>query len=310
MHPEIEQLFSLAGMTAVVTGGAAGIGRSAARRLAQAGADVVVADRDLEGAQRVAAELRELERRALAVAVDVAQESAVAAMVQGAVGEFGRLDILVNNAGIFPFKRIPEMTAEEWDQVMAVNMRGVFLCTREAVRAMRAAGHGGRVVNLSSIESFHPSFAGLAHYNASKSGVHLFTKSAALEFARHGITVNAVCPGATLTEGTAPAFKSGLQASLEPRIPLRRVALPAEIAAAILFLVSPAASYIPGITRGVDGGYLVTGEGNPRKWRVGYDCCVLGAAGPAGPRPAGEDRQWLTNGRTLENKGWVLLIRR
>jgi len=258
LHPEIEKLFSLSGQVAVVTGGASGIGRGTARRLAQAGADVVVADRDTEGAGRVAGELKEFGHRSLAVAVDVADEAAVTEMIDRTVRELGRLDIMVNNAGVFPFKKIREITVEDWDQVMSVNLRGVFLCTREAARAMHAAGNGGRVVNLSSIESFHPSFAGLAHYNTSKSGVNLFTKSAALEFARAGITVNAVCPGATLTEGTEQAFKSGLQAALEPRIPLRRVGTPDDIANAILYLVSPAASYVNGITLVVDGGYLVT----------------------------------------------------
>ena len=256
LHPEIEQLLSLDGKVAIVTGAASGIGLATAKRLAQAGADVVVADRDGAGAERVVADLKGLGRRAVAVEVDVADETAVAKMVDRAVQELGRLDIMVNNAGIFPFKKIHETTVEEWDSVMAVNLRGVFLCTREAARAMRA--DGGRIVNLSSIESFHPSFAGMAHYNTSKSGVNLFTKSAALEFGRYGITVNAVCPGATLTEGTQAAFKSGLQAALEPRIPLRRVATPEEIGNAILFLVSPAASYINGITLVVDGGYLVT----------------------------------------------------
>ncbi|MFQ5666512.1 MAG: SDR family NAD(P)-dependent oxidoreductase [Candidatus Binatia bacterium] len=258
LHPEIEQLFSLAGKVAVVTGGATGIGRGCARRLAQAGADIVVADRDGAGAERVAGELIGFGRRAVAVVVDVVDEAAVASMADRAVQALGGLDILVNNAGIFPSSRIADMTVEEWDRVMAVNLRGVFLCTREAVRVMRARGRGGRVVNVSSIESFHPSFAGLAHYNTSKSGVNLFTKSAALEFARSGVTVNAVCPGATLTEGTAAAFNSGLQAALEPRIPLRRVATPEEIGAAVLFLASPAASYVTGTTLVVDGGYLVT----------------------------------------------------
>jgi NAD(P)-dependent dehydrogenase (short-subunit alcohol dehydrogenase family) len=258
LHQEIENLFSLEGRAALVTGGAAGIGRTAARLLAQAGADVAVADRDGAGAERAAAALRDLGRRAVAVEVDVADEAAVAAMVDRAVGELGHVDILVNNAGIFPSKRIAELTVAEWDRVMAVNLRGVFLCTREGGRAMRAGGRGGSVVNVSSIESFHPAFPGLAHYNASKSGVNLFTQSAALEFARDGIRVNAVCPGATLTEGTAAGFERGVKAALEPRIPLKRVATPDDIGAAILFLASSAASYITGITLVVDGGYLVT----------------------------------------------------
>ncbi len=258
MHEEIEKLFNLTSKVAIVTGGGSGIGRATALFLAQAGADVAVADRDVPSATRVAEEVKGVGRRGMPIEVDVSEEAGVTRMVDQTLRDFGGLDIAVNNAGVFPFKKIPEMTVQDWDQVMAVNLRGVFLCTREAARLMRDTGRGGRIVNISSIESFHPSFAGLAHYNTSKSGVNLFTKSAALEFAKAGITVNAVCPGATLTEGTAQAFESGLRAVLEPRIPERRIATPEEIAAAILFLVSPAASYINGITLVVDGGYLVT----------------------------------------------------
>ena len=258
LHPEIEQLFNLEGSVAIVTGSASGIGRGIARRLVQAGADVTVADRDRAGAERTAAELRDLGRRALSVEVDVSDEAAVTAMVNRTMQEFGRLDILVNNAGVFPAMRILDMTVEVWDRVMAVNLRGVFLCTREAARAIRAGKRGGRVVNISSIESFHPSFPGLAHYCASKSGVNLFTQGAAMEFAKDGITVNTVCPGATLTEGTEQAFKAGVQAALEPRIPLRRVGTPDDVSSAVLFLASPAAAYITGTTLTVDGGYMVT----------------------------------------------------
>jgi len=258
LHREIERLFDLSGCAALVTGGASGIGRAAALRLAQAGADVAVGDRDCAGAERVAGEIAAEGRRAFATSADVAKEDEVREMFARAHQQFGRLDILVHSAGIFPSRRILDMSVPEWDQVMEVNLRGAFLCTREAARLMRAGGKGGRIVTVSSIESFHPAFPGLAHYNASKSGVNLFTKSAALEFARYGITVNAVCPGATLTPGTAAAFEQGVRAALEPRIPLGRVATPEDIAAAILFLASPAASYITGITLVVDGGYLIT----------------------------------------------------
>jgi NAD(P)-dependent dehydrogenase (short-subunit alcohol dehydrogenase family) len=258
MQPAIEELFSLTGQVAVVTGGGAGIGRGVALRLAQAGADVTVADRDAVAAERVATEVRALGRRALAIEADVTDEASVAAMVDRTVQELGRLDILVNNAGIYPACPIAKMTVEAWDQVMAVNLRGVFLCTRAAANAMRAGGRGGRVVNISSIESFQPSFVGVAAYSASKGGLNLFTQSAALEFARHGINVTAVCPGAVLTEGTAAAFKAGLQAAMEARIPLKRVTTPEEVGAVVVFLASPAASYITGATLVMDGGYLVT----------------------------------------------------
>ncbi|MFI5394272.1 MAG: SDR family NAD(P)-dependent oxidoreductase [Candidatus Binatia bacterium] len=258
VHPAIEELFSLAGQAAIVTGGGAGIGRGIVLRLAQAGAHVVVADRDRVRADAVAAEAAALGRSALAVEVDVGDEAAVAKMVERTTQELGRLDILVNNAGIYPACPIAKLTVEEWDRVMAVNLRGVFLCTRAALAAMRAGGRGGRVVNISSIESFQPSLVGVGAYSTSKGGLNMFTQSAALEFARYGITVNAVCPGAVLTEGTAAAFKAGLQATMEARIPLKRVALPDDVATAVLFLASPGASYITGSTLLIDGGYRLT----------------------------------------------------
>jgi NAD(P)-dependent dehydrogenase (short-subunit alcohol dehydrogenase family) len=141
---------------------------------------------------------------------------------------------------------------------MAVNLRGAFLCTRAAAAAMRTAGRGGRVVNVSSIESVRPSFIGVAAYSASKGGLNLFTQSAALDLARHGINVTAVCPGAVLTDGTAATFTAGLQATMEARIPLKRVTTPEEVGAVVVFLASPAASYITGAMLVMDGGYLLT----------------------------------------------------
>jgi NAD(P)-dependent dehydrogenase (short-subunit alcohol dehydrogenase family) len=258
MHPEIEKLFSLTGQVAIVTGGGAGIGRGVVLRLAQAGADVAVADLDRARAERVASDVTALGQRALAIEADVSDEAAVTNLVDRTVRELGRLDILVNNAGIFPFTSIADMKVTEWDRVMAVNARGTFLCTQAAVAAMRAGGRGGRVVNVSSTESYHPTVAGMAHYGASKAAVNMFTKNAALEFARDRITVNAVCPGGVLTEGTSAAFRAGFQAMLEKRAPLRRVAAPEEIGAAVLFFASPAASYITGTTLVADGGYLLT----------------------------------------------------
>jgi NAD(P)-dependent dehydrogenase (short-subunit alcohol dehydrogenase family) len=258
LHPDIERLFALSGQVALVTGGGAGIGRGVAVRLAQAGADVAVVDLDATRAERGAGDVRALGRRALAIVADVSDEKAVDAMVDRTVRELGRVDILVNNAGIYPQNLIADIPVEQWDRVMAVNVRGPMLCTRAAVRAMRAAGHGGRIVNLSSTESFHPTFVGLAHYGASKAAINMLTKNAALEFAPDGIQVNAVCPGAVLTEGSSAGMDAGGREALAARIPLKRIAAPEDIASAVLFLASPAASFITGTTLLADGGYLLT----------------------------------------------------
>jgi len=258
LHPDIERLFALPGQVALVTGGGAGIGRAVALCLARAGADVAVADLDATRAERGAADVRALGRRALAIAADVSDEKAVDAMVDRTVRELGRLDILVNNAGIYPQNLIADMSVELWDRVMAVNVRGPMLCTRAAVRAMRAAGRGGRIVNISSTESMHPTFTGLSHYGASKAAINMLTKNAALEFAPDGIQVNAVCPGATLTEGSSAGMDAGGREVLAARIPLKRIAVPEDIASAVLFLASPAASFITGTTLLADGGYLLT----------------------------------------------------
>jgi NAD(P)-dependent dehydrogenase (short-subunit alcohol dehydrogenase family) len=141
---------------------------------------------------------------------------------------------------------------------MAVNLRGAMLCTREGAAAMRRAGAGGSIVNVSSIDSMHPSFVGMAHYGASKAGLNMLTRSAAVEYAPDRVTVNAVCPGGVLTEGTSAAMFDGLRAQLEARIPLGRIAMPDEIGGIILFLAGPAARYVTGATLVVDGGYLVS----------------------------------------------------
>jgi gluconate 5-dehydrogenase/2-deoxy-D-gluconate 3-dehydrogenase len=190
--------------------------------------------------------------------VDVTDEHSVTAMIRDAGAAFGPLGILVNNAGIYPTSPIAEMPVADWDRVMATNLRGPFLCTREGARAMRAAGRGGTIVNVSSIDSMHPSFVGMAHYGASKGGLNMLTRSAALEFAPDRITVNAVCPGGIETEGTQAAFGDGLKATLEARIPLGRIGTPEEIGAVVVFLASPAAAYVTGTTLVVDGGYLLT----------------------------------------------------
>jgi 2-deoxy-D-gluconate 3-dehydrogenase len=261
--PPIADLIDLTGRTALVTGGAQGIGEGIAYRLAEAGARVVIADLDGEAAQSAAKHLLHLGYTASAVRADVAEEESVRAMVDHAVTSFGRIDILVNNAGIFPSIPMARMSSAEFDRVLAVNLRGVFLCTTAVSRRMIDHARGGRIINITSIDALHPSGVGLAHYDASKHGVWGFTKNIALELAAHRIWVNAIAPGAVDTPGVNAGLAAGtdVAAVLEAfrgRIPMRRLGVPDDIARVALFLASDLASYLTGAQIVVDGGVLLT----------------------------------------------------
>lgn len=255
----LAEAIDLGGSAAVVTGGAKGIGWGISRRFAEAGAAVLVADVDGAAAEQAAAQLGE---RASAFQVDVSDEGQVQAMVAVCRERFGSLDVLVNNAGIYPPVPIAAMSAAEFDRVLAVNLRGLFLCTKYAAAAMIEQGRGGRIVNVTSIDALHPSMVGLAHYDASKHGAWGFTKNAALEFAPHGIWVNAIAPGGIATPGVA-SMQSGSNAgaagvdAFVARIPMRRMGDPDEIGKVALFLASDLASYMTGSQVLVDGGALL-----------------------------------------------------
>jgi 2-deoxy-D-gluconate 3-dehydrogenase len=191
-------------------------------------------------------------------------------MVQQTADTFGQVDILVNNAGIFPFAPALEITKELWDRVLGVNLKGAFFCAQAAARQMAQAGRGGRIINIASIDALHPTGA-LTHYDASKGGVVMMTKALAKEFGPHGITVNAIAPGSITTPGAAAATGASspestgasgggedLMAAFLARIPLGRMGQPDDIAIAVLFLASDAASYITGSLLVVDGGYLLS----------------------------------------------------
>ncbi|MEM2870581.1 MAG: 3-oxoacyl-ACP reductase FabG [Thermoplasmata archaeon] len=238
---------------AIVTGGASGIGEATCVRFAQEGARVVVADIDLAGAEMVCAKIKEAGGRAVAARVDVRSAADAKAMVEAALKEFGQLDILINNAGINRDAMAKKMTEEQWDTVVDVNLKGTFLCSQAAAVPMMERRYG-RIVNTSSIGALGN--IGQANYSASKAGVIGLTRTLALEFARYGITVNCVAPGATKTRMTA-GIPPDIASKFIESIPLKRFAEPSEIASAHLFLASDEASYITGQVLFVDGGISV-----------------------------------------------------
>jgi 2-deoxy-D-gluconate 3-dehydrogenase len=258
--------FDLQGKNAVVTGSAMGIGRAIAARFVQAGANVVVADLDGEAAALVAKELGGPDR-AVPMLVDVGTDEAGEAMVATCVETFGSIDTLVNNAGVYPVVPMLQMPPDLFDRVYRVNLRGLAFASKAAATRMVAQGRGGKIVNIASIDSFHPSMVGLAAYDASKGGVLMLTKSMALELGPHGIQVNGIAPGGITTEGSsAPLEGSGLtkekmQAITEEftsRIPLGRMGVPDDIAKVAVFLASSASDYMTGETVIVDGGRLLS----------------------------------------------------
>jgi 3-oxoacyl-[acyl-carrier protein] reductase len=242
---------SLKGKVAVVTGASRGIGKAIAMKLAREGADLVVTATSLEGAQLVADDLIQMGAKALAVKVDVAASAEVAELFAKVIGEFGRLDILVNNAGITKDGLLLRMKDEEWDAVINVNLKGTFNCTREAVKLM-AKARSGRIINISSVVG-EMGNAGQANYCASKAGIIGLTKSAAREFAKRNVTVNAITPGFIATDMTE-ALSEKVREELQKQIPMERFGAPEDIANAVYFLASDMGSYITGHVLSVNGG--------------------------------------------------------
>ncbi len=259
------ELFDFKGRVAIVTGGAMGIGEGIARRFAEQGATVVLADVDESKGNEV---VRDLARsgggKPLFVRTDIRDVVQAERLVQTTVAERGRLDVLINNAGVFPVAPAMTTTPELWNRVLEVNLRGPFFLTQAAARQMKSQGTGGSVVNIASIDSLHPT-GQLAAYDASKGGLRMLTRSLALELSPLGIRVNAIAPGSIATPGAAAA-SAGASASdvtkmleaFTARTPLRRMGEPDDIACAALFLASRAASYVTGVTLVVDGGYLLS----------------------------------------------------
>ena len=241
---------------ALVTGGASGIGWTTATELAREGASVAVADLQTGPVESAAKQVAEAGRPALALTVDVGDRASVQAMVDRTVAQFGRIDVLVTCAGIA--RRVPllETTESDWHDVIRVNLTGVFFCGQAVASQMIRQGSGA-IVNNASINAYR-GVSEMPAYNAAKAGVASLTQTIAVELAAHGIRVNAVAPGPIETPMTANLTPEGRRIRQE-RVPLDRFGRPEEVAQAILYLASDAASYVTGHTLAVDGGYLAGG---------------------------------------------------
>lgn len=248
--------FDLHGKTAIVTGGALGIGAACALRLAELGAKVAILDTDARHADQTAHEIRVEGDFARRFKCDLAEVKQIEQSIKDVIEAFGRIDVVVNNAGIFPMTPALEIREEMWDRVMEVNLKGAFFCAQLAARRMVREGHGGSIVNISSVDAFHPT-GRLAHYDASKGGLVMLTRSLAKELAPHGIRVNTVAPGAIATPGATGAMDDTTRDAFVSKIPLQRLGAPDDIARAVVFFASEASNYITGSTLVVDGGLLV-----------------------------------------------------
>lgn len=263
----LNKLFDLSNKTAIVTG-AVGIGYGIAYRLAEAGANVLIASLSLGEAEESAKKLTEKGWIAKAVQADVSVEDDVKRMVETGIADYGSIDILVNNAGIYPSIPVMQMMLADFDKVLSINLKGVFLCTKYVSMQMIRAGHGGKIINITSIDALHPSSIGLAHYDASKHGVWGFTKNVALELAPHKIWVNAIAPGGVLTPGVQKLQKdqpipqavdmSKMMETFLAKIPMHRMGEPDDIGKVALFLASDMSSYMTGSQIVVDGGVLLS----------------------------------------------------
>jgi 3-oxoacyl-[acyl-carrier protein] reductase len=239
----------LSGKVAIVTGSARGIGREIALRLAEAGANIVLSD--IADAEPAAEEIKKMGRQSLAVTVDVSSASDVAGLVEKAIEKFGRIDILVNNAGIARDQLLMRMSDEDWEAVLNVNLKSVFLCTRAVLRHM-VKQRWGRIISISSIVGIVGN-PGQANYASAKAGIIGFTKTIAREVGSRGITVNAIAPGFIVSKMTEQLSEEQKGEMLK-RIPLGSLGTPRDVAEAVAFLASEEARYITGQVLGVDGG--------------------------------------------------------
>ena len=252
--PAVRQLLDFAGRAVLVTGAGGGIGRAIAARFAEAGARVAVHHRrSRDGALALVREIRGAGGDAHAFEADLTRVDEPARLVDAVAAAYGRFDALINNAGSYPLVGLLEMTAADWDEVLAANLRSALGCLQAAGRRMAGAG-GGAIVNVTSIQAFRPA-PELAHYSAAKAGLEMLTRSAALELGPKGVRVNTVAPGLIWREGIETAWPDGV-ARYVARAPLGRLGQPMDVADACLFLASPGARFVTGATLVVDGGVL------------------------------------------------------
>lgn len=251
-------MFNLKDKVAIITGARRGMGKSHALTLAKAGAKVVVADISQEDCEMVVEEIKKNGGEALAVKCDVTKKEDIDNMVKAVVGKWRKVDILVNNAGICQFKPFLELTEEEWDRTLDINLRGYFLCAQAAAKEM-VKQKNGKIINIASVASGQVGigFPTLAHYSASKGGIIALTETLAVELAPYGIRVNAIAPGMIETPMIA-SIKENPQQEKEmlKRVPMGRVGKPEEVSNLVLFLASDESSYITGSTVVIDGGWL------------------------------------------------------
>ena len=255
---EIHTMNNLNGKVAIITGARRGMGRSHALTLAKAGVKVVVADISLEDCQKVVEEIKKNGGEAMAIKCDVSQKSEVDEMVKKTIEKFGKIDILVNNAGICQFKPFLELTEEDWDRTLDINLKGYFLCAQAAAKEM-IKQKSGVIINIASVAMGQQGigFPNIAHYCASKGGIVGMTEALAVELAPYNIRVNVIAPGMIET----PMISSVKQdpkmiEAMLARVPMRRVGRPEEVSNLVLFLASDDSSYMTGSTVVIDGGWL------------------------------------------------------
>lgn len=249
----------LKGKKAIVTGGAAGIGKAIAIALAQQGADVAIADVQDEKAEAVAREIEALGRKAVAIHCDMSSSADVDAMVDRAVEALGGLHIIVNNAAVISQGAFWTVSDETWDRLIATNLSGVFYGSRAAARVMIEQGEGGRIINMSSIHATL-SEPQAGPYTAAKGGVEAMSRTMATELAPYKINVNCVAPGATYSELTTPMYTDSVKKALFQRVPLREIAQPEWIASGVVFLAADDSRYMTGQVLTIDGGYVMDGS--------------------------------------------------